>query len=61
MNNICLITYSKSANYGAALQLFATYEFLLENGYNVNVLDYQNSFETPVSFMGFLTSSSSIK
>lgn len=43
--NVCIVTYSHSQNYGAALQLFATYKAVEYLGFEPLVLDYVNKFE----------------
>lgn len=58
---VCLITYSHSPNYGAALQLFATYKMLEKLGCEVRVLDYQNKFESEKDKFGFWFSNASLK
>jgi len=47
---VCLVTYSHSFNYGAALQLFATYKYLERQGCTVEVLNYQNPYEAGKCF-----------
>lgn len=58
---VCLITYSRSNNYGAALQLFATYRYLERMGCQVDILNYQNVFEASKDGNGLLSISVSIK
>lgn len=43
--NVCIVTYSNSGNYGAALQLFATYKAVEKLGYRAQVLNYENEHE----------------
>lgn len=57
---IYLITYSKSANYGAALQLYANYKYLEKLGFEVKVVDYQNPYENSQKGIKFLFSNSSV-
>ena len=45
MNNIGILTFCDSYNYGAALQAFATYHFLTSIGYNCKFIDYRNQNE----------------
>ena len=61
MKKICLITYTRSPNYGAALQLFATYKALEMLGCDVTVLDYQNVFEARKKGVKFVLSGPTIK
>lgn len=53
---VCLITYTRSPNYGAALQLYATYKSLIKLNCDVSVLCYQNRFESEKSGLKFLLS-----
>lgn len=42
-----IITYHNAENFGAFLQCFALYKYLIENGYDVEVVDYrQKSIES---------------
>ena len=61
MKKICLITYTRSPNYGAALQLYATYKALEQLGGKVTVLDYQNQFESQKRGLRFILSGAGIK
>ena len=58
---ICLITYCNSYNYGAALQLYATYKKLECMGYDVTVLNYQNKYEASQQSYKFLLINTDIK
>lgn len=46
MKTIGLVTYFKSYNYGAWLQAYATEKFLQNNGFNIEIIDYENYFES---------------
>lgn len=61
MKKVCLITYSGSPNYGAALQLLATYQVFQDMGCDVSVVNYQNQFESQKTGLRFLLSNVSIK
>ena len=61
MKKVCLITYTGSPNYGAALQLFATYRVLQDMGCDVSVINYQNQFESEKSGLRYLFSNVGIK
>lgn len=58
---ICLITYCSSYNYGAALQLFATYKKLEMMGNKVTILDYQNEFEASQLSLRYLLTNADLK
>ncbi len=45
MKKIGLVTFHRSNSYGACLQAFATIEFLKDNGYDAEIIDYTNSYE----------------
>lgn len=45
MVRIGLVTFHRSKSYGAGLQAFATVEFLKDNGYEVQLIDYTNPYE----------------
>lgn len=45
MKTIGLVTFHRSNSYGACLQAYATVEFLKDNGYEVEIVDYINSYE----------------
>ena len=61
MKKVCLITYVKSPNYGAALQLFATYKAIEGLGHKVIVANYQNKYESEKSGIKYLLSNATIK
>lgn len=61
MKKICLITYTGSPNYGAALQLFATYQTLCDMDCDVSVINYQNQFESEKRGIKFLLSNVGMK
>ena len=61
MKKIGLITYTKSPNYGAALQLFATYVTLKDMGYDISIINYQNDFESEKHGIKYLFSGIGIK
>lgn len=61
MKNVCLISYSHSNNYGASLQLFATYKYLEKIGCKVKILNYKNRFEAASEGLDFLFQRASIK
>lgn len=42
---IGILTFNNSNNYGAVLQAYATYKFLLDNGYEAKFINYQNDYE----------------
>lgn len=46
MKRIGLVTYFKSYNYGVWLQAYATEIFLEMNGYDVEIIDYSNKYES---------------
>ncbi len=52
--NVCVVTYSNSGNYGAALQLFATYKAVEKLGYKAQVLNYENKYEAAQNSWRFL-------
>lgn len=56
MKKICLATYVRSPNYGAALQLYATYKALSELGCDVTIMNYQNPFESDKLSLRYLFS-----
>ena len=58
---VCVVTYSHSKNYGAALQLFATYKALEMRGYNPIVLNYVNEFESSNKIKDVLKRQSGLK
>lgn len=60
-HKICLITYCNSYNYGAALQLYATYKKLEAMGNQVTVLNYQNKFENSQHTIRYLFTKAKIK
>ena len=39
---IGIITFHNSVNYGAVMQTYGLQEFLKNNGYNVEIVDYVN-------------------
>lgn len=45
MKKIGLVTFHRSNSYGASLQAFATTEFLRDNGYDIEIVDYTNAYE----------------
>ncbi|MFA9464607.1 MAG: polysaccharide pyruvyl transferase family protein [Velocimicrobium sp.] len=51
---MCLVTYSNSPNYGAALQLFATYKAFEKLNCDVVVLNYENNYEASHNSLQFL-------
>ena len=61
MKRVCLVTYTGSPNYGAALQLFATYKAIRDLNCSVSVINYQNKFESEKTGLKYLFSSASIK
>lgn len=61
MKRVCLVTYTRSPNYGAALQLFATYEALRKIECDVSVINYQNAFEFERTGFKYLFSNVSLK
>lgn len=58
---ICLITYCSSNNYGAALQLYATYKELECIGHDVTVLNYKNKYEASQQSFRFLLTGVGLK
>ena len=42
--NIYTITFHKANNFGALLQAFALQTFLINNGYDSKILDYDNFY-----------------
>ncbi len=46
MKKIGLITFHDTANHGAALQLYATLKAVSDMGYEIEVIDYTNSFRS---------------
>ena len=61
MKKVCLITYTGSPNYGAALQLFATYQVLRDMDCDVMVVNYRNQFESRKKGLKFLLSKVGIR
>ena len=51
---ICIITYNKSPNYGAALQLYATYKAIEKLGHTPIVLEYDNQYEASQNKLSYL-------
>ena len=51
---VWLITYVGSANYGAALQLFATYKALEKIGCDVAIVNYENKYEVKQKSLKYL-------
>ena len=51
---ICLISYCHSPNYGAALQLYATYKAIERLGYSPIILNYDNSHEQSQTSLKYL-------
>ncbi len=51
---VCLVTYCRSGNYGAALQLYATYRAVESLGHKPVVLSYENAYEASQNSWRFL-------
>lgn len=54
MKDIKLITYHNALSYGACLQAFATVKILKKSGGNVQVIDFENAYESRQKELGFL-------
>ena len=55
---IGIITYHSSHNYGSMLQAYALSTFLINKGYNVEIIDYRNKgqlrlYRHPLTLLGF--------
>ncbi|SFH62477.1 Polysaccharide pyruvyl transferase [Lachnospiraceae bacterium NLAE-zl-G231] len=58
---VWLITYVGSANYGAALQLFATYKALEKIGCDVAIVNYENKYEVKQKSLKYLLTNVRLK
>lgn len=45
MKSIGVITFHRANSYGAQLQAYATIEFLIQNGYKAEIINYVNPYE----------------
>lgn len=61
MKKTAIVTYCHSPNYGAALQLFATYKAIEKNGGKAIVVDYVNEYEDSQISLPFLLKNKKLK
>ena len=42
MKKIGIVTFHRAHNYGACLQAYALQKYLIQKGYDANIIDYRN-------------------